>query len=356
MQYKIETKPQNFPQFFESTWTSFTEARTRKGSKTSVWLNVGGSVVHVQFAGRAMVPNVLPALAHLQISPQAKADLEIGVWDSASTAVPMPGPPWSEADYQPRGEIRGSDLTSAVQVAYHPGSGLLSMLHAEEQRAIVWLNDAANMPYYEQAAPLRTIFHWWCSQQGQQLVHGAAVGSQHGAVLLTGKGGSGKSTTAVASLLAGLSYLGDDYVLCALNTAGATVHSLFSSAKIDANSLHLLPQLADKISNKVNLPEEKGVIYAYDFFPERLLPCAPLRAIVIPQVTTTPHTHVRPLKASLAFLALAPTTVFQLPGARETAVSFLRRLVTQLPCYQLQLGQNISQVPDALSRLLEELA
>jgi hypothetical protein len=356
MRQEIEPETNNFKQLFEATWEAFAEACTRFAAASSIWLDVGGSIVRLRFAGPAMMPQMLPAPAHLQVPPQPKADLEVGVWDSASTAVPMTPPPWTKADYLARGEIRDSDLQTAVQAAYHPGSGLLSLLHTEQQRAVVWMNDAAQLPYYEQAAPLRTIFHWWSTRQSQQLVHGAAIGSKNGAVLLTGKGGSGKSTTAVTSLLAGLGYLGDDYVLCEVIEAGVTVHSLFNSAKIDAHSLTLLPQLAGKIANEARLSEEKGILYAHTFYPEQLLRSAPLRAIVIPQVTTRTNSHLQPIKSSLAFLALAPTTVFQLPGAGETAVTFLRQLVTQLPCYQLQLGRDLSQIPPTIHSLLGALA
>ena len=47
----------------------------------------------------------------------------------------------------------------------------------------------------------------------QQVVHAASVGTKDGAVLIVGKGGSGKSTSALACLNAGMYYLGDDYTL-----------------------------------------------------------------------------------------------------------------------------------------------
>lgn len=352
---KLQTGSTDFIQVFASTWVAFETAYARSEDKIVKCLNIGGSVMQMRFAGTALVPQLLPALAHLVSSPQAQADVDIGIWDSVSTSIPMTPPPWSEADYLARGEIRGSDLNTAVQVAYHLGSGVLSMLHTERKTAVVWLHDAATVPYYEQAAPLRTLFHWWCAKQGQQLVHGAAVGFEYGAVLLTGKGGSGKSTTAIASLLAGLGYLGDDYVLCDLSTHGATVYSLFNSAKIDTHALTLFPQLVAQVANKDRATEEKSVVYVNNFYPERLLRSAPLRAILIPQVTANINSYIQPIQAKAAFLALAPTTVFQLPGAREASVAFLRRLVMHLPCYQLQLGRDIAQIPQLIQTLLTEL-
>ena len=341
-----------FTQFFTTTWDAFESACQTQQTQV-VWLTVGGSTIKLSFAGQAMVANVLPALAHLVVAPQASVDLHIGVWDSASTAVSMTPPPWAEDDYAPRGEIKGMDGQTAVHVAYHPGSGILSLLDVENQTAVLWMRDARECPYYEQAAPLRTIFHWWASSKGQQFVHGAAIGTEDGAVLLSGKGGSGKSTTALNCLLSGMTYLGDDYVLCDLAGKQTAVYSVFNSAKVDAQALQLLPQLADKVTGNPQQTDEKRVLLAYEHFPHLLRQCLPLRAILIPQVTNEVNTQLHPVKQSLAFLALAPTTVFQLPGARETAVSFLRQLVMQLPCYQLQPGSDLAQIPPVIQAVLE---
>ena len=61
--------------------------------------------------------------------------------------------------------------------------------------------------------------------KGYQLVHAAAVGSEAGAVLISGKGGLGKSTTALSCLGKGLTYVGDSHVVVQLDPF-PRVHSL----------------------------------------------------------------------------------------------------------------------------------
>ena len=349
---------------FESAWSGFTTAWQQSQTAQAIALTVGGSVMRLLFANAVIPPLFLPALAHLVHPGQEAAALEIAIWDSASTGVAMLPPPWAEDDYRARGEIRGVDADAAVQVAYHPGSGILSLLHRDERRAVLWMADAKQCPSYEWAAPLRTILHWWCTAQGQQLVHGAAVGTADGAVLITGKGGSGKSTTALSALLAGMFYLGDDYVLCELSAGMAQVFSVFNSAKVDRNTLQRLALSPEQLMNRAAFlapPQhggepEKGVLLVQKYYPTLVRQALPLRAILAPQITDQPATELYPLKPAQAFLALTPTTVFQLPGAQQAALAFLRRLVTQLPCYQLRLGRDPAQTHTVIRSLIHTAA
>lgn len=350
----------NTTQLFESAWSAFTRAWQQSQTRRVVWLTVGGSVIRLLFVNDVIQSLFLPALAHLVIPAQAKADLDIAIWDSHSTGVPMVPPPWATDDYRARGEIRGVEADALIQVAYHPGSGILSLFHKTAQRALLWMATAEQCPSYEQAAPLRTLLHWWSAVRGQQLVHGAAIGTEDGAVLLTGKGGSGKSTTALGALSAGLFYLGDDYVLCSLAADPACVFSIFNSAKIDHHTRQLLALSTDHLINRGSflaeaqnaLAPEKGVLLVRNYRPELVRVSLPLRAVLVPQIMNRDETEVQPLKPAQAFVALAPTTVFQLPGAQREALAFLRRLVMQLPCYQLQLGHDLRQVPAVISALL----
>ena len=343
-------------QFYRAAWSANKEANRLAPHTPSVWLNVGGAVLRLTFAGEAMIPNVVPALAHLCIDPRPRVDLDIAIWDSVSTKVNMPPPPWSSGDYIARGEIRSHSGEGGFEVAYQPRSGHLSMLQGNSRRAMVWTHDASQCPYWERAAPLRTLLHWWSSRRGQQLVHGAAVGTADGAILLTGKGGSGKSTTALSALLAGLDYIGDDYVLCQLTGAGAVVHSLFNTAKLDREAFQRLPELSDKIANADRLGEEKGVIFTREHFPQQVCRSRVMRAIVIPCVTDRVSSRMVPMRAALAYLALTPTTVFQLPGANQPALAFLKQVVESLPCYQLELGRDPAQTATLIKQFIEQLA
>ena len=78
---------------------------------------------------------------------------------------------------------------------------------------------------------MRTLFHWLMELYGRQLIHAAAVGTDIGGALIVGKGGVGKSTTSLASLAAGLRFVGDDYVIVGFDPH-PTAWSLYCTAKV----------------------------------------------------------------------------------------------------------------------------
>lgn len=324
------------------------------GERRRPTLSLGGDRVALAFAGPAMADAILPALAPRVMvgrDPEAPgaAPLTLEIWDSASSGVAMPASPWGPDAFVQRAEIAEAGDEPGMHVSYNAGSGVLSLLDLDAGRGMLWTRDAASLPYYERAAPLRTLLHWWFAARGLQLVHGAAVGTGGAAVLLGGRGGSGKSTTALAALFEGLEFLGDDYVLCAPDR----VHALYATAKLDARSLALVPEAAAHVAIPPGEPGAKSVLALDPAHRPRLPGSAALRAIAIPRVVARRESRLVPLGQAAAFLELAPTTVFQLPGAGAGATAFLRDLVTRLPCYRLEVGSDRAGPAQALAGLLE---
>ena len=137
-------------------------------------------------------------------------------------------------------------------------------------------------------------------------------------MLVAGPSGSGKSTTTLACLEAGLGYLGDDYVL--LDVDEPSVHSLYSTAKLEPDNLHRFPELAPLVANPDRLDSQKAMLFLHEHRPEQLVLHAPVGAILLPRIAHTSRTTLAPAPASAAMSALAPTTLFQLPGyGREVA-------------------------------------
>lgn len=315
-------------------------------------LAVAGQEIELRFASDAMLQHFFPALEHLTCRSTGDAGLTVFLWDSSADGSSAPVPPWDQDAYAPRGEVRWSAGDGELQVAYNPGSRVLSVFNGVSGEAFLWLPDVRECPSWESAAPLRTVLHWWATRAGRQLLHGAAVGDASGALLLTARGGSGKSTTALNALLAGMSYLGDDYVLAALDEAGPSVHSLYATAKVDPAAPDTVPALTQLMHDASAEAGEKVVIYLAKWKRDLLARSLPLRAVVVPGLKPGESSRLAPLKPSVAYLAMAPTTAFQLPQAREAATTFMRRLVSAVPCFRLELGDDIDAVPQLLRELL----
>jgi len=337
--------------FFDELGECFQKACAMAGGCVVRRFTVGGLGLELQFAGRALVEGIVPAFGHLPaILPPDQPRLAVRILDSMSTGVNIPSPPWSSDDYRERGEVRGFNDQN-FRTAFSIGSGVLNMFHLRRAEAVLWLRDASRLAYWESGAPLLTILNWWFGQKGRQLVHAAAVGNEDGGVLLAGKGGSGKSTTALSCLDSKLSYVADDYCLLEPDPM-PRVHSLYNTGKLNRDNLEQFPQLGELFFAAGCRLEEKALVFLKDFCPEKLSGGFPLKAVMLPRVTGTPRTSLVSISAAAGLKALAPSTIFQLSGAGADAFAKLTRLVRRVPCYQLNLGTELDEIPLTISRFL----
>lgn len=337
--------------FFEVAWEKGCRALDAGAGVSEWWCDIGGFRVRMRL-GRAMAGRLLEAFAHLRIAPLGSWDLEICAWDSVSSGVPMPAPPWGKEDYGRRGEIRGFN-DARFMTAFDHGGGTLSLLDRSGGRAIFWTRDGERLPEHERGAPFRAILNGWMGKHGCQLVHGAAVGIGDGAVLLAGSGGSGKSTTALICAENGMSFLGDDY--CLLRTRPSLeVCSLYGTAKVAPKDLARLPGLAARVS-VASGAHGKALLFLAEAMPEWFARRLPLRAVILPRVSGCAGTSLRAAEASEALRALAPSSIFQLSGAGEGSFDLLSGMVRGLPCYRLDLGTDFSQIASVVRGVMSEV-
>jgi hypothetical protein len=343
------TKPAPYD-FFEAARQSYWQAEKAAGGPVERFYTIGRHIIRLCFAGPALVPLLTPALEHLTAEPEPTPSLTILLWDSASTRTSMPPPAWSTDDYVARGEIRGYN-DDRLHTSFQMDSGVLNMFDARLDLAIFWARDAQLLPSYQSGAPLLMILHWWARRRGCQLIHAAAVGTSKGGVMLAGKGGSGKSTTAAACLNSGLLYAGDDYCLLEMNDV-PHAYSLYSSAKLGAESVRRLPHLEPAIHNTGRSVAEKALIFVHRIYPEAVTRGFPVRAVLLPEVTGRGETVLSPASPMLGLMALAPSTIFQLSGAGRCAFEILAALVKRVPCCHLEIGNDLHRIPEVIRDLL----
>ena len=336
--------------FFDAVRERFCEAAASGASARAY--RIGDRPVLLLFASEELEAILTPALEHLAVDLvlAEPPSLKVFLFDTAATGVAPPPPEWEADSYGVRGEIAGYN-TERIRTVYQPGSDVLLLFDRERREAIYWTAKAANVPYWESSFPLRTIFHWWLEEWDDQPVHGAAVGLESGGVLIAGPSGSGKSTTSLACLDGPLRYAGDDYVL--VRHTPPCVYSLYGTAKVEGSNLERFPQLAGLVSNPGRAADEKALIYVNRAAPERMISGFPLRAILVPRVTGRRDTALRQTGAGEAFRALAPTTLFQLPGGGRRAFDKMSALVRRVPVYLLEAGTDLPQIPAAITALLE---
>jgi hypothetical protein len=348
---KAEIAEKDAVAFFESFHNAFQEAKLATGIFFDQCYRIADYTICLHFVGHALSPLITPAIEQKTIPPE-KPDLNIFLWDSASTKVPAPRPPWSIDDYMARGEVRGYN-NDRIKVTYRLDVGTLCMLDIEQNVAIYWSHDPVQIPYYETGAPLLDILHWWMREHGRQLLHGAVVSYGDCGALIAGKGGSGKSTTALACLDSKLNYISDDYCLVSTETE-PFAYNLYSSAKLDATTIEKFPNLFPAIHNANRLDREKALLFLNRLVPDRIGEGCFVRAVLLPQISGKTETRIERISPGASLVMLAPSTLFQLSGAGSLDFSNLSRIVRNVPSYSLKLGTDLSQIPGAIARLLSE--
>lgn len=319
-----------FERFYQASLAALEQARAHR-------VTLGGLPFSFEFSGPALERALLPALSHWPTCHE-DAPIRVLMWEGAGA----PPPPADWFVPAPRGEISGwseEESASSIRACQNLDARSACLWNSRERIAIYWCASADNLPVYEQAAPLRNLWQWIFSAQGGQLCHGAVVGLRGKGILLAGKGGSGKSTTALTCLARGWDYVGDDYVL--LMPGSPTVaHALFGTAKMSA------PMEGDW-ARQVDDPVSGKRVY---WLRSGLTASLPLSRIVLPQVARV--TRSLPCSRMEALRAVAPSSLFQLAGASALSWRRIQSLTGNLPASRLELGPDPEQIVDSLSCLV----
>jgi len=341
---------------------------------------LAGRPFRIGFASPRLAAAWTPALEHLETFPDSRehqshsADSSSGdcgkiftiwVWETAAAGIAPPRPPAGLEPLGRRGEY-GPGEEAAPGLHYQHESGILSLLSDDASCGLCWVRDAGNLPGWEAAAPFRPLLHSWARSWGGHFLHAAAVGraSADRAVLLVGRGGSGKSSSALACLRAGWDYLGDDYVLVTLRPE-PRVHCVYQSAKVVLAFLRSAfsewePLIQSVINHSVNKSagqsnhdgnSGKAILWAGRTGAGRICPSLPLAALVQPVVKSISQPRLGPLRPSEGLLALGPSTLFQLPWARAEGLRFCSEIARVLPAFRLELGGGPALVPAILETL-----
>jgi hypothetical protein len=339
---------QALDELFEAAPAVFARAVEAGAEPIERHYEIGGHRLRVCFAGPRLAGTLGPALEHLTAGSGGRSELTALVWDSRAGGVGLPPPPWTALRYFERGNVRGY-LDDRFSLALDRSTGVFTAVDNSRQMALYWTRDGDHLPYYERAAPMRHLLQGWLQARGLFVAHAAAVCHEGAGVVLAGRGGAGKSTTALVCLTSGLGFLGDDFVL--LSAHPARVASLYGNAKMNAAALSLVPELRASVQNSQRLDVEKAVIALAPAFSARLVRQAPVRVIMFPCTTGRSFTTASLLSPGDVFRTIAPDTVLRALGNAALGLRGLRELVRQVPGYRLELGTELSQIADVISRV-----
>ena len=315
-----------------------------------------GRPTRIRVVGPELHECVTGAFEHLKAPLPAGVEptLEIELWDERRTGVACP----ERLTSRP-----GTALIAEAGELWTWGDGRLlryerptavTMLDRRHARIVEWRSSAADYSLYERTKPLRLMLRVWYDDQGIQYVHSGLVARAGQGALLAGAGGAGKSTTALACLLGGLDYLGDDYIgLEEAADGGFVGHSLFSTVRLERHQMARFPELSGQARFSQDPLDPKSLLLLARLFPQRMCRSAAIRVLLLPRVVDREASRLELASPAQALLALAPSTLIAALGPGSRGFERLARLVRRVPSFWLELGRDLRSIPDCVERALE---
>lgn len=314
--------------------------------------SVAGVGVEVRVYGDELAEVMLPAFDGCPTPAPGTECAVVEAWDHAATHTAVPAE--VEALVRPGHHPRYVDGVNHLVVS----DGICGLVTEGEDppTALFTVQSASLLPSFHRGSPISLLLASLLGRRDRPFVHAACVGLPTlGGLLLAGKSGSGKSTTALRSLLAGWQYVGDDYVV--LQPDDITAHRVYATAKLAPldfrGDASLVPPGVPLFPDPLH--RDKTIALLWPTYREQMPLSLPIRAVVAPHVGDGRRTTWRRVSAGRGLLALAPSTMIQLPTASAARLAPLSVLARSVPAVEMELGSEPAGVLGALGEILEEV-
>ena len=337
--------------FFEIVYNGF-RCAVESSHCVDRYFHFAGYDVHLQYAGSSLVQFSTEALGHLLSKHVPDTiDLTICIWDSDTTIArsinafnETPGSLQTR-----RGELLNYS-SDQYQTAFQPDAGILSLIDKSRNLALVYIQNL-EPSVYKSASPFHLVLHWWLREKRLYVIHSAAIGLEQGAALLIGRSGAGKSTSALACLQNGMKFIADDRCVVSLDPE-PVVYALYNSGKVFPGQMDHFPDFQNSIINPEAQTPEKNLMFVHQFDPERIALQLPVRVIFLSRLTHQKETTLSSVKLMEVCQVLAVSTMLYTPGWSQTDLKASVQLVQSVPCYAINLGEDLSQIPKLISQVI----
>jgi hypothetical protein len=310
-----------------------------------------GRAARIRVVGRRLAQHVLSPFSHLRTGHRHSQTFELAVdiWDESETGVtcPMSCPMDALRSY------RAVTASTGGRFLSDRGWGVLTVLDRHAQRIIGSCKSVEQFLAVDRGKPFNKLLGVWYRDQSVSVIHAAMVSQNDSGIVFVGKGGSGKSTSALACVCAGFSYLGDDAIGLREQSDGSFLgYSLYNSSLLDPGHLRRFPRLIPFAIASTSSEDPKSLILLSGVLASRVQRAARLTVVVLPRVAATARTLMRPASKGEALLALAPSSLNLQINPGPGGLDQLARLINRVPCYWLELGEEINGIPRCVEGLI----
>lgn len=255
-------------------------------------------------------------------------------------------PPSIELTVIPRANVRGRlpkfESRRAVvsdELTYEYLGELDSIgFRSSSNRALLILGD--NSPSLARPEGIRILIDWLLSNRGLFTLHGATVTWGKKTALISNRGGSGKSSTTAACVLAGAKTCGDDFLLGDETFALYSVsRTLKLAASSPAKSLYARATPGVRARFESDPGEDKELYLLDELVPNSMAPRALPDVLWVPRVSD--GWRLTPISPLEVLQAVAPNSV-AMNRERVAALNYVKQLIGSLPCFALEIGPDLA--------------
>ena len=331
----------------EATWDA--------DSDSIQYYRIGPVTMAVRFAGNSLIDVIDPALQHTRLD-HAPEDITATIYalDAKASGIKSPPDEWpfpvDSTEHFQRVHWNPAD---GMALASDETRGIWNLYDMRTHTGVYWVRNGKELPSWEAGAPLRILINWLAFQQDIQLVHAAGLSFNGHGILLTGAGGSGKSTTTAAAIQSGWGTAGDDFILVK-GIDSPVGHCIYDTIKLTGMALKALPDLARRAVNPLRTVDDKARIHLQQVYPSQLIPELPISVIFSIAISHEKTTEIYPVTRADIMKALAPSTLFMLRTGMKESFTKLSALVKHLPCYHIRLGENPFEAIETLELFLKQ--
>jgi hypothetical protein len=355
----IELGKDLFREHLRPTRYWFDQARQRgRDPLHAAYFRFAGAPVRMRVVGRALGEHLQRSYAQLladDVDPAEPFALTIDAWDRATTGVGCPGVPMppERTHLLDRGLIT---FYGEGRIIRYERGHYVNAIDRTAGEIFTWREDGNNQALYERAKPFPNMLEVWYRDQGVQQLHAGLVARRGEGVLFVGKSGSGKSTCALACALEGFDYLGDDHTGMQLTPTGRCIgHSFYNAARIGPTHLQHFPELRPHEVPPHNERDQKSLVWMTEVCPGRVASTCEIRAVIMPRIVPQGPTRFRPASKVQTLIALAPSSLGTPFGAGLGGFIKLTEFVPNMPCFVLECGPDVRQIPRCVHKILDGL-
>ena len=308
-------------------------------------LNVAGVDVEVVIAGDDLAAFLSVGLRGLPPA-RMRPSITVGAFDEAATGLRFPRPPSALDAGRWRGLLREDGLLAGELSWFSEG-----MLATADRRSGLFLLgvDAASSAFVsERSSPLRRQLDWALGPD-RYFLHAGAVGTAEGVALIIGPSGSGKSSTSLACVRAGMGFVSEDY--CIITDDPPIAHALYRNGRLADEDLQHFDDFAAPVSRGIDAVgkgwpgEAKALFLLSDSYPNQMLEAAPVAVVIVPEHGGDGARGIEPMSRAQALRLIAPSALHQQSIDPATELAALRSLLAAVPCMRLRLDPDRSVNP-----------